>query len=124
GAIRLDPFQGQPSAAAASRFKYLADGPLLQVNERDAALLPELHRQQLVLVQEDAQGTVLDATRIQAAGALDDLYAAAAKLDKLGVDIADGQTRFSLWAPTARQAAVCVYRDGSASSSSSSSSSA
>jgi pullulanase/glycogen debranching enzyme len=109
GAIQLALFQGQVPAAEASRFKYLADGPLLQLNEHDAASLGELHRQQLVLVREDARGTVLDATRVQAAGALDDLYAAAAGLDKLGVDVAGGQTRFSVWAPTARQAAVCVY---------------
>jgi pullulanase-type alpha-1,6-glucosidase len=49
------------------------------------------------------------ATRVQAAGALDDLYSAAAGLDKLGVDIANGRTSFTVWAPTAQQAAVCVY---------------
>jgi pullulanase/glycogen debranching enzyme len=109
GFIVLDPYQGPLPAAVASRFRYLADGPLLQVNERDADHLSDLHRAQLVLVREDAAGTVLDATRIQAAGALDDLYAAAAGMDKLGVDVVDGRTRFSVWAPTARQAAVCVY---------------
>jgi pullulanase/glycogen debranching enzyme len=62
-----------------------------------------------VLVQEDAQGLVRAATRVQAAGALDDLYAAAAGLDRLGVDIGDKRTSFTVWAPTAQQAAVCVY---------------
>lgn len=109
GSIRLDVVQGPVPAAEAVRFKYLADGPLLQVSEHDAGRLSELHRQQLVLVQEDAQGKVLDATRVQAAGALDDLYAAAAGMDKLGVDIGAGRTRFSVWAPSARQAAVCVF---------------
>jgi pullulanase-type alpha-1,6-glucosidase len=52
---------------------------------------------------------VLAATRVQVAGALDDLYAAAGDLDKLGVDIADRRTSFSVWAPTAQQAAVCIY---------------
>ena len=112
GAIVLAPFAGTLPAAAAKRFAYLADGPLLQVGDADADKLPDLHRQQLVLVQEDAQGTVRDATRLQAAGALDDLYGAAADLGKLGVDIADGHTRFTVWAPTARQAAVCVYNGG------------
>jgi len=109
GFIMLDPYQGQLPGAVASRFKYLADGPLLQVNEHDTDRLSDLHRAQLVLVRENAEGVVLDATRIQAAGALDDLYAAAADLDKLGVDVVDARTRFSVWAPTARQAAVCVY---------------
>jgi pullulanase/glycogen debranching enzyme len=109
GFVQLEPFEGALAPAVALRFKYLADGPLLQVNARDADRLGELHRQQLVLVREDDQGKVLDATRIQAAGALDDLYAAAGDLDQLGVDVAGGRTRFRVWAPTARQAAVCVY---------------
>jgi len=109
GFITLAPFKGTVPAAAATRFKYLADGPVLQVNENDADDVPALLRQQLVLVQEDAQGTVRAATRIQVAAALDDLYAAAAGLDKLGVRVDDKRTAFTLWAPTARQAAVCIY---------------
>jgi pullulanase/glycogen debranching enzyme len=116
GFIALEAFTGSVPAAAAARFKFLADGPVLQVSEGDAAGLPELHRQQLVLVQEDAQGVVRAATRIQAAGALDELYAAAGDLSKLGVDIAAAsgtkRTSFALWAPTAQQAAVCVYNSG------------
>jgi pullulanase/glycogen debranching enzyme len=109
GAIRLDPFSGPVPQG----FKYLAPGPMLRVGDADAPRLPDLHRGQLVLVREDAEGRVLDATRIQAAGALDDLYAAAAAdLPQLGVDIGGGRTRFTVWAPTAQQAAVCVYNGG------------
>jgi pullulanase/glycogen debranching enzyme len=108
GAIALGVFRGSVPTAVAERFKYLGAGPVLQLDENDAAAIRELHRGQLVLVQEDAQGLVRAATRVQAAGALDDLYAAAAGLDKLGVDIAKGRTAFSVWAPTAQQAAVCV----------------
>ena len=97
--------------AAAARFKYLAAGPVLRVDDADASRLPELHRGQLVLVREDAHGRVLDATRLQAAGALDDLYAAAGDLP-LGLDVGAGRTGFTVWAPTARQAAVCVYDSG------------
>jgi len=109
GFIALDAFTGTLPAAAAARFKYLADGPVLQVSEGDAPGLRGLLRQQAVLVQEDAQGTVRAATRIQLAGALDDLYAAAASLDKLGVSVDGNRTAFTLWAPTAQQAAVCIY---------------
>lgn len=108
GSITLAPSAAPVPAAVAARFKYLADGPLLQVGVNDVTSLPDLHSQQLVLVREDSDGTVRDATRIQAAGALDDLYAAAAGLT-LGADVAGGGTRFTVWAPTARQAAVCVY---------------
>jgi pullulanase/glycogen debranching enzyme len=109
GAIALDPFKGAVPAAAAARFKYLEKGPLLRVADGDTVGLPDLHRQQLVLVREDAQGTVLDATRVQVAGALDTLYAAAARLDTLGVTVENNRTAFNVWAPTAQQAAVCVY---------------
>jgi hypothetical protein len=112
GAIRLDVFAGAVPPVAATRFKYLAGGPVLRVRDADAASLPGLHRGQLVLVREDATGRVLDATRIQAAGALDDLYAPAADLPQLGVDVSAGRTRFTVWAPTAQQAAVCVYDGG------------
>jgi pullulanase len=108
GFIQLEP-AGAPPPAAAARFRYLADGPVLHVSDADSAALPGLHRRQLVLVHEDAAGKVLDATRIQAAGALDDLYAAAAELTNLGVDVDADGTRFSVWAPTAQQAAVCIY---------------
>ncbi len=109
GAIVLEPFQGAVPAAAAGRFKYLGAGPVLRVTEADSVALSDLHRQQLVLVQEDAEGSVRAATRIQAAGALDALYAAAGRLDKLGATVEGNRTAFQLWAPTARQAAVCVY---------------
>ncbi|CAH0141661.1 Pullulanase [Massilia sp. Bi118] len=112
GALNLGLFQGSVPPALAERFKWVGAGPVLQVSDADALKMGELHRQQLVLVQEDAQGIVRAATRVQVAGALDDLYAAAGKLDKLGVDIADKRTGFSLWAPTAQQAAVCIYNTG------------
>jgi pullulanase/glycogen debranching enzyme len=112
GSIALTPFKGTLPQAAAARFKYLADGPVLQASEADSAMLPDLHREQLVLVQEDAQGRVLAATRIQVAGALDAMYAAAGELPGLGVDVGNKHTRFALWAPTAQQAAVCIYNGG------------
>ena len=73
--------------------------------------LRELHRQQLLLVQEDADGRVLRATRLQSPGALDALYAAAADAE-LGATVAPDRTTFALWAPTARNVALCLYDDG------------
>ncbi|MFK3739994.1 alpha-1,6-glucosidase domain-containing protein [Massilia sp. TN1-12] len=109
GAIVLETSKAPVAPAVAERFKYVADGALLRVADGDVPTLSDLHRQQLVLVQEAPDGTVRAATRIQAAGALDDLYAQAANLDKLGVTIEANRTAFSVWAPTAQQAAVCVY---------------
>jgi pullulanase len=109
GALTLGVFKGSVPAPVAERFKWLGAGPVLQLDENDVARMGELHRQQVLLVQEDAQGLVRAAARVQVAGALDDLYAAAANLDRLGVDIAGGHTSFTVWAPTAQQAAVCIY---------------
>ena len=78
----------------------------------DAARVPALLRGQLVLVHESADGIVLAATRIQLAGALDDIYARAAAVPDLGVTVAHHATGFKLWAPTAQQVAVCTYASG------------
>ena len=109
GAVNLNLASTAVPAAVATRFKYVAAGPTLAVADADLARLPLLHRDQLVLVREGADGTVIAATRIQAAGALDDLYAAADSIPDLGATPRAKQTTFKLWAPTARQVAVCTY---------------
>ncbi|MGX4643634.1 alpha-1,6-glucosidase domain-containing protein [Massilia sp. SYSU DXS3249] len=109
GSLLLDVFKGAVPAAAAQRFKYVGAGAVLSVKEADLPRLAGLHREQLVLVREALDGTVLAATRLQAAGALDDLYAAAENVPDLGASPAKGRIGFKLWAPTAQQAAVCVY---------------
>jgi pullulanase/glycogen debranching enzyme len=114
GSLALDVFKGDIAQDTATRFKYVGQGPVLAVRDADLARLPELQRQQLVLVQEAADGTVRAATRLQVAGALDDIYAAAGNAGALGVSVDRNRTAFKLWAPTAQQAAVCVYDSGSA----------
>ena len=109
GALSLDVSASPVPHAAATRFKYVANGPTLSVREADLARLPLLHREQLVLVQESSDGTTIAATRLQAAGALDDLYAAADAIADLGATPSAKKTGFKLWAPTARQVAVCTY---------------
>ena len=112
GALQLDVVKGAVPPAAAERFKYLPEGAVLAVREADLERLPALHREQLVLVREAPDSTVLAATRLQAAGALDDLYAAAEQVPDLGATPTKKRTGFKLWAPTARQAAVCVFDSG------------
>ncbi|MDD5335686.1 MAG: DUF3372 domain-containing protein [Rhodoferax sp.] len=112
GALSLDVFKGNVSAAIAQRFKFVADGVRLSVRPADLARLPALHKQQLVLVQEDAQGQVRHATALQLAGGLDDLYAPAEGVKDLGVAVNPKQTHFKLWAPTAQQVSVCLYASG------------
>jgi pullulanase len=78
-----------------------------------------LHQQQTLLAQLDSQGHVLQATRVQHAAALDDLFAGAELEPALGAQVrpaAGGraQTRFKLWAPTAQQVTLCLHADARA----------
>jgi pullulanase len=116
GFVELSLINTELAPAIVERFKFIAAGPRLGV-PRNAAVAARL-REQTLLVREDPQGRVLDATALQAPGALDDLYAVADKAT-LGAfrygrpDISeDFATRFALWAPTARAVALCTYADG------------
>jgi pullulanase/glycogen debranching enzyme len=116
GALALTRFEGRVPAEAAQRFKFAGAGPVLSIAAADAARLPALLTQQVMLVLEADDGTVRDATALQIAGVLDDLYAGAAKVTDLGVTIkaaAKPSTAFKLWAPTAQRVAVCTYDSGS-----------
>ena len=91
------------------RFKWVAPGAVFSVKTADMPMLNELHKKQLVIVQEDATGKVQNAAATQIAGALDDLYAAAAAVTDLGGTVAGGSTNFKLWAPTAQKVSVFTY---------------
>ncbi len=100
----------------ARRFAHVEAGATLALADADATRLRELVREQLLVVREDAGGRVVDATQTQLPGALDELFASAQTLD-LGAIVstpagAPGQTDFRLWAPTARQVTLCLYRSG------------
>lgn len=101
-------------AASAQRFRWVGAGATLRVRGADAARLRELQRGQLWVVQEDAQGLVRQANRLQVAGALDDLFAAAQSVPDLGATVAPQGTRFKLWAPTAQAVWLCLHADGQA----------
>ena len=62
-------------AAAATRFDFTGDGVELALVDAQTVDIRELLRGQVVLVREDQQGRVLDATYLQHPGALDALYA-------------------------------------------------
>ncbi|MFL6696658.1 MAG: hypothetical protein ACJ8GJ_05785, partial [Vitreoscilla sp.] len=100
----------------AQRFKHVQAGVMLQAP--DAARVTRALRGQALVVREDRQGQVLEATALQIAGALDDLHAMAAKMSDLGVTVAPGSARFTVWAPTAQSVRTCVYPDAEASATS------
>lgn len=108
GALALDVFTGTVPADIATRFKYVADGVVLALKKTDIAKLPGLLKQQLVLVQETSTGEIRQAATLQIAGALDDIYAAAKNIERLGITVGR-DTTFKLWAPTARRVSLCLY---------------
>jgi pullulanase len=99
------------------RFNYLEKGVTLRLEEKYVSGMPALQKMQLLLVQEDANGNVLDYTTVQIAGVLDDVYRAAEAETELGVTVSGTVTQFKLWAPTAGSALVCVYDTASSNAS-------
>ena len=100
------------AAGVAQRFGWVGDGATLAL---PAALQPGLRAwltAQLMLVREDSQGRVLDATYLQIPGVLDARYASADDDRGLGVQASNSATQFRLWAPTARAVTLCLYADG------------
>lgn len=112
GALTLEVARGELPSALAARFKFVGPGVVLAVRAADRARLSELQKQQLVLVQQDRSGRVRRATRLQLAGALDDLYARAQDVPDLGASVGSAGTRFRLWAPTAQQVSLCLFDSG------------
>jgi pullulanase len=112
GSLALARFDGGLPAAVAQRFKFVGNGAVLALAPADAARLGGMLTRQVMLVHEADDGTVRDATTLQIPGALDDLYAGAAKARDLGVTIG-AATGFKLWAPTAQRVALCTYASGS-----------
>jgi pullulanase/glycogen debranching enzyme len=110
GAFDLELPDEPLPARLAERFRHVAAGVTLRTSA-STATLRQLHRKQLLLVQEDADGRVVRATRLQSAAALDGLYAAAG-LARLGVAPGPDRTTFAVWAPTARNVALCVFENG------------
>lgn len=109
GSIGLKSVRTPPSLPP-DRFAQVEDGATFELDLNDDRLR-QLLLQSLLLVREDADGHVLEATALQSAGALDDLYAAAVKAPGLGVQPSAAGTRFGVWAPTAQAVHICLYDD-------------
>jgi hypothetical protein len=112
--VALAPARAPLPAAVAARFRFVGAGARLALPPDARA--EELLRGQVVLVREDDQGRVVEATGLQLPGALDARYAAAADAPDLGATPVaggprGGRTAFALWAPTARRVSVCLYAD-------------
>ncbi len=90
------------------QFPHLAGYTTLQLAATDRSRITELLRGQLALSAYDEQGKLVDATRIQIPGVLDDLY----RYDgPLGVEFSAGSPTLRIWAPTARSVTLELFAD-------------
>jgi pullulanase len=112
---------GQHPTGLDQSWALLGQTDVRQMPALEASALRSLHTSQLVLVQEDSEGRVQQATRIQVAKALDALFAPASLNAQLGVNISQqgkvkgpAQTSFAIWAPTAHNISVCLYPNANA----------
>lgn len=108
GSVRLETRSLPLPDSVGERFRYVDSGVTLDASRVPRATWKSLHRSQLILVREDASGSVVDATALQSPAALDDLYGGAARLE-FGATLSSQRTQFSLWAPTAQHVSVCIF---------------
>ena len=110
--LRLDPDGlGAKVTAAHPELKgYLA----LQLDRKSAKKVPEILRGQVAVGMYDSLSRLLDATGVQIAYVLDDVYAAHATKRAYGVTFAGRKPSFRLWAPTARKVDILTWAPGAA----------
>jgi pullulanase len=111
--IELTVFDAPLNETIATRFKYVGPGLNLQIKPQPQRKWSSrgLFMNNIVVVHEDNDGTVLDFTATQIAGALDSAYSSAEKETDFGLSFPNNIAQFKLWAPTARKIWVCVYDD-------------
>lgn len=97
--LTLEEVPAGLSAVQKARTPYLATYKLLQVRAEDRVKVPDALRGQLALQSAMPDGTLLDVTGVQAALALDDLYAYDGPL---GVTWQGQTPTVRVWAPTAQ----------------------
>ncbi|WP_436521690.1 pullulanase-type alpha-1,6-glucosidase [Actinoplanes sp. HUAS TT8] len=106
----LTPRPGGLFQAQSRRFPHLRAYRAYALRELDDAELAELLRDRLLVEGRSTTGEVTARTGVQIAGVLDDLYLEAADAD-LGLTLDVDQPRLAVWAPTARDVRLELYRD-------------
>ncbi|MGA8978029.1 MAG: pullulanase-type alpha-1,6-glucosidase, partial [Pedococcus sp.] len=105
--LTLDPdgLDAEVTAAHPELEGYLA----LHLDKKTARAVPEILRGQIAVGMYDSLSRLLDATGVQIAHVLDDVYAADAAKRAYGVAFAGRKPSFRLWAPTARKVDVLTW---------------
>ncbi|MCB8983287.1 MAG: pullulanase-type alpha-1,6-glucosidase [Ardenticatenaceae bacterium] len=110
GAVYTLTQNGVITGDIAAKFPYLAGIPAWELDPADVADAAELLKGQIA-VSAFSGGTLVDATGLQIPGVLDDLYAADAYDQQLGVVWVGGTPALKLWAPTAKSVTLHVFDD-------------
>ena len=105
--VRFDP-DGLPEDVLAER-PHLRGYLCLRLGRATAARAEEILRGQVVLSLHHASGRLVNAGALQLPGVLDDVYAAATGA-RLGLSWRDGTPILRLWAPTARDVRLRLWR--------------
>jgi pullulanase-type alpha-1,6-glucosidase len=105
-------------AAVKTKFPHLKDLTALKVAEADLPKVKEILKGEMLIAARTPDGTLVEVTGLQIPGVLDDLYAAAAKTQQLGVSfaatgtgLAQAAPTLKLWAPTATDVNLLVFPD-------------
>ncbi len=104
---------GLPSGVRRSHPE-LAGYLALRVKPALVSRVPALLRQQVAVSLHDDLGALVDATGIQTAIVLDDLYAEAASRRTYGPSFPSGAPTYRVWAPTAQRVNLLSWPAGSA----------
>jgi pullulanase-type alpha-1,6-glucosidase len=107
-ALTYDP--GGLPAELRQAFPHLASFKAFKVAPSCLGDVPDALRGQVAVSARDAQGRPVDATALQVAGVLDDLYANDAAL---GLNWSAGVPSLRVWAPTARSVRLLLFADSS-----------
>ncbi len=99
------------SDALKERFPHLASAVVLKVPAAEVNNVPTLLKGQLAVSLTSAANRVLDATSVQFAGVLDELYA---YTGSLGPAFNAGVPTLRVWAPTARKVSLLLFDSATA----------
>ena len=103
-------------AALQSKYPHLKTATALTLQDSDAANAGARLSGQAVIAQLDSAGKLVQATSLQTAGIIDDVFAASASSKTLGLSFdSNSVPTFRLWAPTAKSVKLNLYPDATSS---------
>ncbi|GAA4348419.1 pullulanase-type alpha-1,6-glucosidase [Angustibacter luteus] len=107
--LTYDP-RGLPASVTA-KYPALQGFLALRVPRKTARHAEQILRGQMAVAEYDSLGRLADATGVQVPGVLDDLYRGA-RSERLGLTWRGSTSSLALWAPTAQDVDVLLWRPG------------